>query len=393
MKFVRTDAHVNCLDGLRGLAALWVVLSHAQILTGMRDIPVLSWGGVAVDLFMMLSGFLMTHHYILRREAEPWDSPRTAITFWCRRYFRIAPLYYVLLVIALVLGPRIGDYRNAIAAVWPTTATTPERYLDQSLPNIATHVSFLFGALPEFSFRTPLPDWSIGLEMQFYLAFPLLMLMIARIGPLAMTILVLAICFAVKLIAPEFVAHFEMPSLLPLKLHVFLIGMWLAIGRNTERKRSSLAIALVLSLLAYATDSKLMTLCQTTIALMVFVLVDDLPLLTASPINKVITAMRRLFTSRFAIFLGDSSYAVYLLHLLILIPVSGMLAAQARYVALNQYVRFALVLAIVLPIVYLLASQLYRYLEKPGIRLGKKILQGLVATKPQTASTVLEKMR
>jgi len=65
--------HLPWLDGLRGIAALWVMLSHIQILSGLRSLPVLSWGNVAVDLFMMLSGFLMAHHYVLRQDKEPWN--------------------------------------------------------------------------------------------------------------------------------------------------------------------------------------------------------------------------------------------------------------------------------------------------------------------------------
>jgi peptidoglycan/LPS O-acetylase OafA/YrhL len=59
------EDHLPWLDGLRGLAALWVLISHVQILSGMKYVPVLSWGGLAVDLFMILSGFLMAHHYLV----------------------------------------------------------------------------------------------------------------------------------------------------------------------------------------------------------------------------------------------------------------------------------------------------------------------------------------
>ena len=100
--------HLPWLDGLRGFAALWVLVSHAQILSGMRGIPVLSWGELAVDLFMLLSGFLMAHHYVLRQEKEPWDAKATFYTFWLRRFFRIAPLYYFLLFFALLLVQRNG---------------------------------------------------------------------------------------------------------------------------------------------------------------------------------------------------------------------------------------------------------------------------------------------
>ena len=82
--------HIGALDGLRGGAALWVLIGHATILTGTR-IPILSKPDLAVDLFMMLSGFLMCFHYLERRETEPWHRRSTWTLFWTRRFFRIAP--------------------------------------------------------------------------------------------------------------------------------------------------------------------------------------------------------------------------------------------------------------------------------------------------------------
>lgn len=67
---------IACLDGLRGLAALWVLIGHAHILTGFR-VPIIGDPDLGVDLFVMLSGFLMVFHYQLRRKKEPWEAPST----------------------------------------------------------------------------------------------------------------------------------------------------------------------------------------------------------------------------------------------------------------------------------------------------------------------------
>ncbi|KAF1038909.1 MAG: hypothetical protein GAK35_03744 [Herbaspirillum frisingense] len=202
------QTHLPWLDGLRGIAALWVLASHVQILSGMRDIPVLSWGGIAVDLFMLLSGFLMAHNYFLRRRAEPWDAPRTFTMFWLRRFFRIAPLYYLLLIVAIAMGSMLAQDRSAIASVWPSTMTPLHRYLDGSLDNYLAHFSFAFGFLPDFAFRTALPDWSIGLEMQFYLVFPFLMLAFWRFGAFRGSIAALAVCGLMWFLFPAYFARF-----------------------------------------------------------------------------------------------------------------------------------------------------------------------------------------
>lgn len=53
-------AHLSYLDGLRGFASVRVFIGHVMMLTGWM-VPVVSWGGLAVDLFLFLSGFLMTY--------------------------------------------------------------------------------------------------------------------------------------------------------------------------------------------------------------------------------------------------------------------------------------------------------------------------------------------
>ncbi len=60
-----------------------------------------------MDLFILLSGFLMVFQYRLRAGAEDWSAPGTWAAFWARRFFRLAPLFYVALAVALIAGPAI----------------------------------------------------------------------------------------------------------------------------------------------------------------------------------------------------------------------------------------------------------------------------------------------
>lgn len=71
------DATIPCLNGIRGIAALWVMVSHINLLSGMYRIPIISSGGLAVDLFMIMSGYLMVFHFEKRGEVEPWERPKT----------------------------------------------------------------------------------------------------------------------------------------------------------------------------------------------------------------------------------------------------------------------------------------------------------------------------
>src|SRR4051794_31191160 len=77
--------HLPYLDGLRGTAAAWVFLHHVGVLNAIHY-PVIMEGPSAVDLFMLLSGFLMTFHYLAREAREPWTEPDTWFRFWLRRF-------------------------------------------------------------------------------------------------------------------------------------------------------------------------------------------------------------------------------------------------------------------------------------------------------------------
>jgi peptidoglycan/LPS O-acetylase OafA/YrhL len=367
--------HVGPLDGLRGIAALVVLLSHAQILSGARSLLGVNWGSLAVDLFIMISGFVMVYTSVLRRDREPWDHWQTARQFWHRRYFRIAPLYYVLLAVALLLGPQMGAFRDAIAEVWPRTATEGARYLDTSLTNILAHVTFVFGAIPEYSFRTVLPDWSIGLEMQFYLVFPLLMLLVMRFGVVPVALATTALSFLAVLVFRPFFDAFPMPSALPLRLHIFWVGMLLGFGIATGRVRSCCLIALGLIAASAVVFGIKTPIKQAAVAIAFFYILDDGSLPLSAALRPVLDPLRRLFSGRVATLSGDLSYAVYLLHLLILLPVAGLLVGVPGYLEMSGTMRFLLVIAIVIPLTGIGAWLLHHAVERPGILFGRRLSQ------------------
>jgi len=391
-QFASNDNYLPWLDGLRGIAALWVMLSHVQILCGMASVPILSQGDLAVDLFMLLSGFLMAHNYLLRRTREPWENPNTFKVFWIRRYFRIAPLYYVLLFVALVSGPMLGHFRDNIAVYWPHTQTVASRYLDHSFTNVVSHVTFLFGFFPSQSFNTPLPDWSIGLEMQFYMAFPFIMLAMARYGKLTITALCIALCICLKLVLRDYFHFFEMPTFLPMKLYVFLAGMWIALARTMPSMRPGFFVGMALALLWLLIERSATASGRVLMVAGMFYLMDNGTLPGSYLLSGAVHRIRIVLSNSVSRFLGDSSYAMYMLHLLIVIPVAGWLASLPIYRALGDWARFLAVLAIAAPLVGVLSWLLFQYVEKFGIYIGKQVIRRMdsQAAKSPARNTVTE---
>jgi peptidoglycan/LPS O-acetylase OafA/YrhL len=95
---------IPALDGLRGLAILAVLSTHASFWisdTGFGRVAVrlMSIGTYGVDLFFVLSGFLITQILLRTRDAQ-----NRASSFYSRRTLRIFPIYYLTLLLALAFG-------------------------------------------------------------------------------------------------------------------------------------------------------------------------------------------------------------------------------------------------------------------------------------------------
>jgi peptidoglycan/LPS O-acetylase OafA/YrhL len=378
---------VECLDGLRGVAALWVLIGHMMILTGFR-LPLIGKPDLGVDLFILLSGFLMMYQYRLRAGSEDWDAPGTWAAFWTRRFFRLAPLFYVTLAAALIAGPSIYADRVAIDSFLGQALQPAERYTDASLTNIVMHLTFMFGLLPEYAFRTPLPDWSLGLEMQFYLLFPFLILLGRRIGWIPAALVAAGGGVAIALLAGAAGLDYPMPSFLPLKLQLFLAGMLIAADPGESRARLwwRLGAAMLLAAIPIGGDQDLLHFAVRELLVFgFFALVHWRSL-------WVIGWVSRLLGSRPFYWLGELSYGTYLIHLLILQPVAAAVIAQFG-TGLGAAGRFALTGAIVVPVTYALAFVTYKLVELPGQRLGKAVIKRVAGSRtPRALQTVPEKI-
>ena len=152
-------------DGLRGIAAAWVVLFHiyagghlsniSQILPPFVTTVVFEWGHLGVPIFFVLSGFVIAHS--LRNSQVTWSLFQN---FSLRRIIRLSPPYYFSIVFVLLF--------KLLSA-----KATGEFF---ELPSLASLVSHLFYLQDIFGFE-PISDiyWTLCLEMQFYIIFCILL--------------------------------------------------------------------------------------------------------------------------------------------------------------------------------------------------------------------------
>lgn len=361
---------IECLDGLRGIAALWVLIGHAHLLTRFR-VPLIGDPDLGVDLFIVLSGFLMVFHYRLREAKEPWELPSTWRTFWLRRFFRIAPLYYIMLIFAIALGPAIYEARVMIDAYNSVPVQPAGRYLDQSFWNWVAHLTFAFGTMPGYAYRTALPDWSIGLEMQFYLVLPFVMLVIKRLNLFVGIGAVVFAGLAAAVISYALGYRFPMPAFLPLKMHVFAVGILMASVLGADAKRVWLAAALSAALMLIPIGGAMGVIhhgARLAIVGVFFLLLHHR--VVWQPLRPLLSKISSLLGNKFFHLLGELSFGAYLAHLLVMQPVIAYLIANHP---MSNPARWATALAITVPVTYLIAAIGYRWIEIPGQALGKAL--------------------
>jgi peptidoglycan/LPS O-acetylase OafA/YrhL len=379
------QGRLGYLDGLRGLAAAWVIAGHACILTGFH-LPLVQSPNFAVDLFMLISGFLMYYQASVRSNREPFEAPSSWGYFWTRRLFRLSPVYYLALFFALAFGSQLGEYRDAIASVFPGTATPTSRYADHSWQNIVTHVTYIFGFSPTYSYRTALPDWSIGLEMQFYLVFPALFVLMKRFGAILTSVMCIGTAIAAWLFEPALMSSFEMPTFLPLKINLFLSGMLMgACIQKSNRMLLYFSLGIVVASIPLDGNHSL----NASVLRMVFAAgigglacYDKIRLPDWS--IAVFDWASSTLGNRFFFWMGELSYSAYLIHLLVMLPV----AATIDHLGLNQpWLRFSLCLLIVSALTYSASWVILLIVERPGRTLGRTLIQRIKrSAQPVTAS-------
>jgi peptidoglycan/LPS O-acetylase OafA/YrhL len=165
--------HIPALDGLRGCAILAVLLLHftaAPVAGGLAGMvkQAFSVGWMGVDLFFVLSGFLITG--IL---ADARDTPHRFRDFYVRRALRILPLYYGFVLLLFVVPPLLG----ARAYTTPLADQLPYWLYLQNLRPLTNGAADFAAHL-----------WSLAIEEQFYLVWPLLVFTLSRRGALRMCV-------------------------------------------------------------------------------------------------------------------------------------------------------------------------------------------------------------
>jgi len=308
--------HLPALDGVRGLAILLVLLHHfvAQTTATNRVEAAVAWlcsyGSLGVDLFFVLSGFLITG-ILYDSRAEP----RYFSSFYMRRVLRIFPLYYASLAVVFFVVPVIPALRGSeIAGLRDHQAWA---WLYGVNVYLAIRGGWVLSYIEHF--------WSLAVEEHFYLVWPLVVWLLAakRRVFLIVSLAIAAISFGGRVVASlSGVSPVVTTVLTPFQLDALLLGGFFAVylrrpGGEAAARRAIAPMALVggaLLLLQFSlhhfTDfgSSMRSLRGGAFhVLLAAVLLQAL----GAPASSVSS---RCFRSRPMIALGKYSYGLYVYH-------------------------------------------------------------------------------
>ncbi|GMG90259.1 acyltransferase [Cupriavidus sp. TKC] len=350
------------------------------------------WGGwwtdvpfpapkIAVDVFMVLSGFLMAYTVSARSDKEPMTLRWNWMRFYVRRYFRLAPAYYLSLALAVLLA---GEYLTGYAQLralnptaWQGDWVYDPMRTQYTFGNILLHLSFLFGLFPTYSFSTFLPDWSLSLEMQFYIAFPIIYVAMRRFGAARIAVALAVLSYLLKwgidkAVGAGLMSFYYEPSLLFFRLPIFLAGalVFEATRPGLSRLRQAVYVALALAFCFKMVDIykiQVFWLVVPTALMAVFVL-------PCAALASKLQWLSKLCRSRLVTFLSDVSYPVYLFHGFFLAIVGSRIGHAAKAAGYSLAVGTVGIWLAVVVLTTGFAYLVYRLVELPGIRAGARIL-------------------
>lgn len=196
--------HIPVLDGIRGLAIVLVLFHHCTDMSNATAVDdaatlFLHWGGFGVDLFFVLSGFLITGILADTRGHKGYFR-----SFYARRILRIFPLYYAICFLSFIVLPNLGPILASAPGVGPSVADTIQEKLDR-FGTVGEDQWFYWTYLSNFvsakvnGWRHGILDvsWSLAIEEQFYLIWPLLIFFVGALRTKA-------VCLALLVLSPLF---------------------------------------------------------------------------------------------------------------------------------------------------------------------------------------------
>lgn len=301
------------IEGLRGLVALYVVLSHICSMADPRLFAgkvsqspewlqmlmrPFTFGHIAVAAFIVVSGFCLQMSIF----ASGTDRITNLVGFYWRRAKRILPAYYACLAASIIVALTITT------SLKESGVEGYSQYLPVDAPTVLSHIFLVHNLSAEWMYKLNGVLWSIGTEVQLYLLFPLLLLGLRKAGRLN-TVVIAGVLSIVLLVAWPESLKFR-----PWYLALFALGMSSAhiayrppSAKPLGREAVMLAVLGAIGTLYFLTSVKLMPVSDFGIGITF-----------AALMHACASAPQARFTKFLStnpvVALGTISYSLYLMH-------------------------------------------------------------------------------
>ncbi|PRC90958.1 acyltransferase family protein [Solimicrobium silvestre] len=360
---------ISSLESSRGLLALWVVVGHVLRHAGYReqDLGIAKFlvePGLAVDVFIMISGFVI--FFLL-------DQQRTStLHFLVRRWFRLMPVFlFVLIASALTLNWQL----NVISTTpWQGDAVMNDLaiHLDTAkyfVAHLLAHITLLHGLisdhiLPNSQYAFIGQAWSISVEWQFYLVAPFIFHAVIAKKWNTVASLLIAVCVLRSL-------NYSGEGFAVNQAGYFLIGMLSYFIWKRADQLSAIdfrlieVAALVLIALSYFLIVRSLSPVL-WIALMTCMLAEQ----HDSP-GLVQQYLGRLLNHPLLRWCGKISYSVYMVHMLVIYAIQYSILTMWPHIEKIYFVALMLPLAVAGTLGLAVFS--WTFIEAPGIELGRRV--------------------
>lgn len=355
------------LTWLRGIAALLVIVSHCVRTTespySSIDTPSdiilfnsLDLGSFAVTLFFCLSGATL---YLNHKNDKTLAD---TASFIVKRIFRIYPAFIFAILAYVLLGNIYAEWYGEPRGIWIDNIALPYSYVD-----VFKHLFLLYDLIGN-PYIINGAFWSLPVEFRYYLLFPVALFLMRKSGPTSVMALALLLACSVYFMPwKPSMPHFFLlsPSFFGGMLAAYLYE------RNGKPLKYSLLI-IILSLV---------------LASLVWMFRDDLPnqykALRYYNFNILLCIIIVYFSLRTNVinysmkirsalgFLGNVSYSLYLLHQLVLTFVFII----CMKIGITGDAKILFIFPITVAVSLLFAWASYKFIEKPGVRLGRYIIE------------------